>query len=180
MLKGFKKTCDNGKTTAGIAKVLIAKSGTITAVTMDTADTEAYKSITMKAGEGFIKYEFMEDECEFQENYKSENGITSVEQKLVFKLPGMTPETRNAVEEIAIASACGLEVAVCRKGKIQIVGYDEEFGSERPLRLNASTGTTGKKLTDVSGEEITLSRETTEKARYYVGEESALILAPKA
>lgn len=48
MLKGFKKTCDNGKTTAGIVKVLIAKKGTITAATMDTADPEAYKSLTMK------------------------------------------------------------------------------------------------------------------------------------
>lgn len=178
MLKGFKKTCDNGKTTAGIVKVLIAKKGTITAATMDTADPEAYKSLTMKAGEGFVKYEFMEDECEFQENYKTENGITSVEQKLIFKLPGMTPETRNAVEEIAVASACGLEAAVCRKGKVQIVGYDEEFKSERPLRLNATTGTTGKKLTDAAGEEITLSRETTDKARYYVGEESALTPTP--
>lgn len=174
MLKGFKKTCGNGKMTSGIVKVLIAKSGTITASTMDATDPEAYKSLTMKAGEGFAKYEFLEDECEFQENYKSENGITSVEQKLIFKLPGMTPETRNAVEEIAAASACGLESAVVRKGKIQIVGHDEEFGSERPLRLNATTGTTGKKLTDAAGEEITLSRETTEKARYYVGEESAL------
>lgn len=176
MLKGFKKADLNGKRNSGVMKLLIGPAEAIANVVMDTADKEAIKTITLKSGQNLAKYEFMEDECEFQENYKTENGISSLEQKVIFKLPGMSAETRNAVEEISRASATGLVAAVVRANKALIVGWDEVFENERPLHLNTTAGTTGKKLTDASGEELTLSRETTVKAHYYIGDIS--VLAP--
>lgn len=173
MLKGFTKTC-GGKKTAGIMKIMLIPRNDITSVGYDVTDAAAIKTITMGSKSAFVKYEFLEDEAEFQENYKSENGIVSVEQKLTLKLGGMLPESRMAVEELAMASDCGLVAAVVRNGKIQIVGWDAAFEGERPLRLQSTAGTSGKKLSDAAGEEITLGRESTEKAHYYIGEESAL------
>lgn len=177
MLTGFRRTCE-GKKTAGIKKIGLISAKSITGITYDTSDTDAIKSVAMKASEVFAKFDFKEDECEFQENYSSENGVVVVEQKLIFKLETMSPETRAAVEEIAVASGCGILAAITKPaGKTLLVGWDKDFDGERPLRLESTTGTTGKALSDASGEEITLSRKTTVKAHYYVGEESALYAA---
>lgn len=174
MLKGFTKSCDTQQV-AGIKKIGLIPAKSITAVSFDTDNADDIKTVTMKAAEVFAKYEFQEDECEFQENYKVENGIRSVEQKLIFKLTTMSSQTRAAVEEIAQASGCGLVAAVfLPSGEILLPGWDKSFDGERPLRLQSTTGTTGKKLSDVAGEEITMGRETTVKAHHYIGDGTAL------
>lgn len=174
MLVGFANSCDSNDV-AGIVKIGLIPVKSITAVTYDTTDADVIKTITMAASAKFAKYEFKEDECELQENYKNEN-CRSVEQKLVFKLGVMSSRSRTAVEEIAKASGCGMVAAVFRpSGEIQIVGWDKSFAGERPLRLQTTTGSTGKKLSDATGEEITLGRESTVKAHYYTGSGDALL-----
>lgn len=173
MLVGYEKSCD-ANDVAGVKMIGLIPVKSITAVTYDTTDTDVMKTITMAASAKFAKYKFKEDECEFQENYKNENCL-SVEQKLVFKLSAMSSKSRAAVEEIAKASGCGLVAAVFRpNGEIQIVGWDKSLSGERPLRLQTTTGTTGKKFSDPTGEEITLGRESTVKAHYFTGEGDAL------
>lgn len=174
LLKGFKNICESDNF-AGIKKIGLIPVKSIKGVTFDTTDPEAVKALTLAADAVFVPYEFKEDECEFQENYKAENGVRSLEQKLIFKLGVMSPASRAATEEIASASSCGMVAAVFRpNGDIQIVGWDSKLDGERPLRLQSTTGTTGKKLADATGEEITLGRESVVKAHYYLGDGNAL------
>lgn len=174
MLNGFTKSC-NVSNVAGISKIGLIPVKSITGITYDTTKTDDMKAVTMAAAAHFAEYEFNEDECEYQENFKAENGVRSVEQKLIFKLGSMSPTSRTAVEEIAQQSGCGLVAAVFRpNGEILIVGWDKPFEGGRPLRLQSTSGTTGKKLDDATGEEITLGRTSTVKAHYYIGEGAAL------
>lgn len=172
MLNGFTKKC--GRISAGVSKVLLITAPDFIGATFDTAEEDAVSAIMLAQGAHFVPYEFQEDECQFEENFKTENGIHAVEQKITFKLPGMTPESRRAVQEIADASYCGLIAAVVRPNGTLISGFDKEFSKLRPLRLDTTTGTTGKALTDSAGEEVVLSRTATVKAPYFTGDVEAL------
>lgn len=172
MLTGFSKKC--GRVRAGVVQLLLIQTPDFTDATFDTSDPDAVAAVSFAKDSRFTPYEFSEDECQFEENFKTENGIHVVEQKITFKMPGMTPETRKAVQEISDASYCGLIGAVIRPDGNLIVGYDKDFGKNRPLKLDTTTGTTGKALTDSAGEEVVLARTSTMKAPYYVGDVSAL------
>lgn len=173
MLTGFTRKC--GRVRAGVAQLLLIQAPEVIEATFDTTDPEAVSAVSITKDSHFTLYEFSEDECQFEENFKTENGIHVVEQKITFKLPGMTPDTRKAVQEIADASYCGLIGAVIRPDGNVLAGYDKDFGKNRPLRLDTSTGSTGKALTDSAGEEVVLARTSTVKAPYYVGDVSALL-----
>ncbi len=172
MLNGFTKKC--GRVRAGVKQLLLIQAPDFKGATFDTADEDAVSAVSFAENSHFMVYEFQEDECQYEENFKTENGIHAVEQKITFKLPGMTPETRRAVQEIADASYCGLIGAVIRPDGNILVGFDKEFDKLRPLKLETTTGTTGKPLTDSTGEEVVLSRTSTEKAPYYIGDAKAL------
>lgn len=172
MLTGFTKKC--GRVRSGVMQLLLIPAPDFVDGTFDTTDTDAVSAVTLAKESHFTVYEFQKDECQYEENFKTENGIHAVEQKITFKLPGMTPQTRSAVQEIADASYCGLIAAVVRPDGNLIVGFDKEFGKLRPLELDTTTGTTGKTLTDSAGEEIVLTRTSTVKAPYFVGEVDAL------
>lgn len=172
MLNGYTKKC--GRVRAGIKQLLLIPAPDFIDGTFDTTDPDAVSAVTFAQNSHFISYQFQEDECQYEENFKTENGIHAVEQKITFKLPGMTPDTRKAVQEIVDASYCGLIGAIVRPDGNLLVGFDEEFDKQRPLKLDTTTGTTGKALTDSAGEEVVLTRTSTVKAPYYIGEVKAL------
>ncbi len=160
---GFQKTC--GKRTAGVVKIGLIDASDISSVIFSSSD-DTISAVTLNTGVNFARFEFDEDECEFQENGSRENNVISFEQNLIFKMSSMNSQTREAVEEIAEASYCGLVALVVMAGRAMLVGWDKDMGSERPLKMASSTGTTGKALSDASGEEITISRTSTMKAQY--------------
>ncbi len=178
-LTGFTQACTS-RSSAGVKRIGFVSVNDITGITMDTSDTSAIAAITLASGASFKKYQFMEDECEYQENVSRENGATAVTQNLIYKLACLNADTRKAVEEIMTESECGLVAVVEMKGRAIIVGYDADMAGERPLRISSTTGTTGKALTDATGEEITLTRTTTVKAHYYVGTVDSLFVAASA
>ena len=142
------------------------------------ADSDAYSAITLAAQSAFSKYEFLEDEAEFKEDTKRENGSVVITKSLVFKLPTMNAASRKAVQEIIDASYCGLvAVVITPNGDAFVVGYGEDVKLERPLRISQSTGTTGKKFSDANGDEVTLTCDHTEKSRIYSGDTDALFTA---
>ncbi|MFI3306547.1 MAG: hypothetical protein R3Y68_08580 [Rikenellaceae bacterium] len=166
---GFQKTC--GKRTAGVVKIGLIDAAEVEDVTFDTDGT--ITAVTVTSGKCFSRFEYDEDECEFQENASRENNVVSVAQNLIFKMSGMTQETRTATEEVMDASYCGLFAIVNMVGRAVLVGWDADLGSERPLKLASTTGTTGKALSDASGEEITISRTSTIKAHYFASADLA-------
>ena len=154
ILTGYTKVCK--KTSGGVLTIGLIEKENFKGATLD-ADSDAYSAITLAAQSAFSKYEFLEDEAEFKEDTKRENGSVVITKSLVFKLPTMNAASRKAVQEIIDASYCGLV--------------------ERPLRISQSTGTTGKKFSDANGDEVSLTCDHTEKSRIYSGDTDALFTA---
>lgn len=176
MITGFKKVC--GKNNGGVLTIGLIEAENFTGATVDSA-SNGYSALTLASQKYFKKYEFMEDEAEFKEDTKFENGSASVTKSIIFKIPGMNGESGKAVQEIIDASYCGLiAVVTTPAGKTFLVGYGEDVKKERPLKLTQSAGTTGKKLTDAHGEEITIACEHTEKSRVYSGDLEDLFAPP--
>lgn len=175
ILSGYKKECK--KASSGVITIGLIEKDNFTSATLDEGN-ETYNAVTMVAESAFKKYEFLEDEAEFKEDVKRENGAVVVTKSIVFKLPTMNAASRKAVQEIIDASYCGLVgVVITPNNDAFIVGYGEDVKLERPLRISQSTGTTGKKFSDASGDEVTLTCDHTEKSRLYTGEVEALFTA---
>ena len=150
ILTGYTKVCK--KTSGGVLTIGLIEKENFKGATLD-ADSDAYSAITLAAQSAFSKYEFLEDEAEFKEDTKRENGSVVITKSLVFKLPTMNAASRKAVQEIIDASYCGLvAVVITPNGDAFVVGYGEDVKLERPLRISQSTGTTGKKFSDANGD----------------------------
>lgn len=174
MLTGLKKTCY--KSSGGVLTIFLAEREKFKSATLD-AEAEAYSAITMETGGKFVKYEFEQDNAEFKEELKYENGSLSVVKSIIFKIPTMDAASRKAVSEIADASFCGMIGVVSTPNKeAYLVGYGEDVKLERPLRISQSSGTTSKKLSDTHGEEVTLTCEHSEKSRLFTGDVDALLV----
>ncbi len=171
-LVGYNSSC--GKKHSGLTTIGLVPASDIKAVTIDPTG-KTCTAITLNAEAKLATYQFKEDEAEYKESVKTENGMYSVEQTLTFKTPDMSPESRAAVDEIIEASYCGVVALIKRvNDTCMIIGWDEMHEGTRPLRLSGAEGTTGKKFTDEQTEEITLSRTGTTKAYYYTGDTAAL------
>lgn len=175
ILTGYTKVCK--KASGGVLTIGLIEKENFQGATLDD-ESGAYTALTLAAKSAFSKYEFLEDEAEFKEDTKRENGSVVITKSLVFKLPTMNAASRKAVQEIIDASYCGLvAVVITPNGDAFVVGYGEDVKLERPLRISQSTGTTGKKLSDANGDEVTLTCDHTEKSRIYSGDTDALFTA---
>lgn len=171
-LTGYKKTC--GKQSGGVRSLFLIEKDKVKSLTLEAAK-KTYSAIAMVAAAAFARYEFKEDEAEFKETTKVENGSVMVTQEVTLVLPKMGDASRVAVEELADISPCGMVgVVVDNMGNARVVGYNEEQKDSRPLRLSQSEGTTGKALSDATGETVTLTCNTTEKAYLFTGDVDAL------
>lgn len=154
---------------------LIERSEVVT-ITSQGSTTE-FTAITFEEGCCFSKYEFREDEAVYKESVSVSNGARIVTHELSFLLDKMGSESSVAVSAIAEAADEGLIAIVqTMNGDTFLVGYSQEFGKERPLRLASSDGTTGKQLSDGTSEVVTLTSTDVSKAKIFAGELDSLFV----
>lgn len=172
-LTGITRSCK--KRRAGVYQIAIIEAPNVTGATVDPTSPYSYSAIDRETGTKFSLYEFQEDLAEYTESV-DENGM--VTQSVIFKTQDMNEESQGALQELLDKSACGFVGAVKKpNGEIFVAGYTEEWKGTRPLRYNASTGSTGRALSDETGDEVTLVSSNTEKARMYTGDFDALLVA---
>ena len=134
-----------------------------------------FTSVTFEEGCCFSKYEFREDEAVYKETVSVSNGARIVTHELSFLLDKMGSECSAAVSAIAEAADEGLIAVVqTMNGDTFLVGYSQEFGKERPLRLVSADGTSGKQLSDGTSEVVTLRCTDVAKAKIYTGDIDSL------
>lgn len=161
----------------GIRMLGLIERSEIAEVTAQGSTTE-FTAITFEEGCCFSKYEFREDEAVYKESVSVSNGARIVTHELSFLLDKMGSECSAAVSAIAEAADEGLIAIVqTTNGDTFLVGYSQEFGKERPLRLDSSDGTTGKQLSDGTSEVVTLSSTDVAKARIFAGDLNALFVS---
>lgn len=140
-----------------------------------TAADGGYSAITLDDACFFAKYEFREDEAEYKESVSIVNGARIVNHELTFLLDKMGNDTTKAITNILDVAQNGL-IAIIRtmNGDSFLIGYSTEFLKERPLRVAAVNGTTGKLLAEGTNEIITLRCQDVAKAKPFTGELESL------
>lgn len=161
---------------AARTKVCSAVSGGLNSIwLMDEADLtsftltgEAYSAYTTTGS--FYKFEFAQDLAEFRETGARENNSYQNTQEVEFAFTGLTQTDRDHIADIIDSSTCGIVAIVKDSDGVKwVVGYSENQGKERPLKLTSDTTLTGKGMTDSKGSTLVLSTTTNEKARTYTG-----------
>lgn len=165
-LTGYTKTC-GGLQSGGVKNLWLVEVADLTSFTFSTP---AYSAATMESGKVFKNYQFDPDTMELKEDIAFENNCMKVTHSVEFYLAKMSAASRLAVEEIALASSCGLVAIVeDNNGTKWVLGYSQNHLKLRPLLLKDAKGTTGKKLTDASGWTVTLENENNEQMRAFSG-----------
>ena len=160
----------------GIRMLGLIERSEVATITSQGSTTE-FTAITFEEGCCFSKYEFREDEAVYKESVSVSNGARVVTHELSFLLDKMGSESSVAVSAIAEAADEGLIAIVqTMNGDTFLVGYSQEFGKERPLRLASSDVTTGKQLSDGTSEVVTLTSTDVSKAKIFAGELDSLFV----
>lgn len=171
-LSGYVKT--DGRRNGGIRMLGLFRKNDVAEFEYSVPEN-VYTGITPVQGAKIAVYEFREDEAEFKEEMSLPNGSPVVVHELRFFIEKMGEQAFRSVYELAQASDSGfVAVVVTYNGEAFLLGHSFEFGSERPLRLHSVTGTTGKKLKDLTGELVSLRSEDVTKARPYMGDVNEL------
>ena len=120
---------------------------------------KGFTELTLDEGASLSKFEFLEDGAEYRETIAAKDGAPTVAHELTFTLERMDADT-------AAASRSGLiAVVVTINGDALLLGYSQEFGKERPLRIASAQATTGRLLSETTSETVTLRSEDVSKAR---------------
>ncbi len=125
-------------------------------------------AITLAEDEQFALYHCKEDEAMYSETV-DEAGVVTHELSLTFER--MDAGSSKAVAELLAASHESGVAAIVRTNNDTaiFVGWSDRFAARYPLRMVAATGISGRKLSDVSSEALTLRSVDTDKALPYVG-----------
>lgn len=154
----------------GIRSVALIDQTEVASVTYSAPD-KGYSEITLEEGCYFSKYDIREDEAEYREEISVSNGAFTVTHELKFMLDRMGNDSAPAIAAIAEASRNGiLALVTTTNGDSYLLGYSSELGKERPLRMSAAAGTTGRQLSDGTSEVITLRSEDITKALPFLGD----------
>jgi len=165
-LLGFTRSC--GERSGGGNALYLAIKADVTSFTLAG---KLYSGVTMSdAPLVFKKYEFEQDSMEIKYETTRENGSAKVVKTIEFDLGKMSQESRDAVEEIKVASNCGLiAIAEDNNGQKWVYGYTEKHKKERTLQLSSGNATSGKQLTDANNTVVTLVAQDTEEPRTFTG-----------
>lgn len=168
-LGGYLKSGDCGPRRSGVAQIFLIETPDLDGFTINPSGTD-WTAATPVTGKVFKKYEFKKGEAELVMNPTPANGIVSSENSIEWNMDKLSQASRDAVQEIADASVCGLIAIVVTNQKDQwVLGYDKEFGKEYYLELTSGTGTSGRALTDVQGFVLTLGNTAPELPRTFTG-----------
>lgn len=169
---GSKK--NTGTRKGGIEKIVLAKTKWIEKIEYDYLE-DRYTGIKLKDGCEFVNYNFIEDNAQYIENVKYQNGICIIEHKLEFSIPKINANSNNIVTELLKDNSAGV-VAIIKTAAHEyfLIGVSTKFGTEKPLKIVSIQGKTGYKYEDEPEEKITLKSEDMEKTKYYNGELNTL------
>jgi hypothetical protein len=159
---GLAKDCNPNS--GGIQRIALANVADIDTISLDSGTSSFIDSIAMISTKTFFEFEAEQDSVEWRENGELVNGSLKYTEEIEMFFRKQNATTAAALREIG-ENLCGMVAAVkTTNGETFIVGWSENLGLERPLKLASDASTSGKELTDLSGGTITLAAMVDEKA----------------
>lgn len=166
-LLGYNPAC--GSRSGSVKTIWLALASDVTSFTLATGE-KYYDTVTMESAAVFKEYKFEIDTAELKFSDLNENRSFKSTASIEMMLKGLSETARDAIEELAQNSNCGL-IAIVEdaNGKKWVVGYTEKHAKTRPLEFKTNEGTTGKTLTAANGDVLTLGCDSGEKYRVFTG-----------
>ena len=156
---GLAKDCNPNS--GGVQRIALANAADVATI---SATAGVVDTITMGTSKVFYEYQAEQDTAEWRENGEQVNGSLKYTEEIEMFFRKQNATTVAAMKEIG-ENLCGMVAAVLTtNGETFIVGWSENLGLERPLKLASDASTSGKELTDLSGSTITLSCMSDSKA----------------
>lgn len=164
---GLTRVC--ASRSGGLIELYLANVDDVTSFTLSSGTGE-YTAVTMASGKKFYKFAFKQDSGQRKEDGAMNDGAFSVKHSVEVYIENLNQEIRNRMQDIADSSACGM-IAIVKdaNAKMWVVGYNERFLKERPLKLETNAGDSGKAFTDPNGTTVTLSCTDNEYDRTFSG-----------
>ena len=150
---------------AGLKYLYLIEQANLTSMTLASGSSSNYDTITLASGAAFKTIGFEQDQAEYRENTEVERRSPKTTHEIEFYVPGVNANNRDALEALKNEVPCGY-IAVIEDNNSQkwVIGYSEEFGKERPMRLLTDETTTAKALGETNGSTVTLQSVDTVKA----------------
>lgn len=160
----YTATCSTARS-GGVATLYLIDAADVTSMTKGSGVT-SYATIALATAKHFWTNSFDEDTCEWRENVEGEKGLFTITQEIEWMEAGLSLAQRNHLAELMASSVCGM-IAIVKDGTglYWVIGYDDQNGKARPLKLVTAPKTTAKLFADPAvGTTITLRRTTNELA----------------
>ncbi len=166
-LLGYNPAC--GSRSGSVNKLYLALASEVDSLSLASGE-KFYDTITMTATNVFKEYKFEKDTAELRFSDSRENGSFKSDAVIEIMMPKLSQASRDAIQEIADNSNCGL-IAIVEdaNGNKWVVGYSEKHAKARPLEMRTNEGTVGKGLTDANGDTLILGCDAGEKFRTFTG-----------
>ncbi len=164
---GLTRVC--ASRSGGLIRLWLANVSDVSSFTLNSSTGE-YTAVTMESGKVFYKFDFKQDSGERKEDGKMTNGAYSVDHSVEVYLEDLTQAIRQRMQDVADASSCGM-IAIVEDANARkwVVGYNEKFLKERPLKLDSNAGASGKAFTDPNGTTVVLKSLDNELDRTFTG-----------
>ena len=166
-LSGYRKECR--KTSGGIEWIALIEVAAVQGVVYDAVN-DYYIGLAVKTGAGFSRYGFAEDKASYVETVTISKGQAVVKHELDFTLRGMNDSTRKSIEELVAEGKRVVVLFRTQQRETYLAGYSEKFGTERSLRMEKVSGTTGQTPAEGSEEKVRFVATDTTKAKLFAGE----------
>lgn len=139
----------------GIKEVYIAKAGDVTAVTLNTEESQI-ATITLAESAKFKTYKFRKGTASMTSTAASDEAIGNFSVTTELALQFSKMETSKRLEIMALCLEDVVVVVLDWNGKYWYLGYDF------PVSASAATAQTGTASTDLNGYNVTLSDTSAE------------------
>ena len=160
-LADFNNAC--GANSGGIRRIafLTQAEAELASVTVAAGEITA---LTLAMGDEFFEYDIEQDTGEWRENGEMVNGSLKYTEELEFYIRKNNTASRLAIENL-VSELCGV-VAIVEdsNGSIFLLGYSEQLGFDRPLKMSSEAAGSGKELTDLAGSTIVMAAMSPAKA----------------
>jgi len=161
---GITVSCTDG-IQASIATLYAIDRDDITDLTLASGETLVYGTENLDSGKTWLTYEFEEDQAEFRQSLEGERGSYKVIQEVEIFVKGLSTAKNKAIQELIDSSTCGMVlIAKDTNGVYWVLGYNEEFGTTRPARIQGMEGGTMKALGEIPGDTLTFRATSTKRA----------------
>jgi len=158
-----------GKNIGGIKQILLTPVCNIKSASTDPVSGH-FHSLLLHEPAKLAECSFAENAIRYREETDNRNGVPSIVHSLEFHTDKIDGESDRFIRMLVEASQSGLAAVITTQNNIRlVVGYSEEHGTERPLRLQQVIADTGNKPADNGHEAISLISRDTAKARILDG-----------